>query len=339
MSSEIDREVWIASSFTHVVREAQAYGNVGLDGTLADALAAGGAWVQLTGCDSDLGNMIQGYHYLRWHQGGVPRIRLSHGLAAQLALTDPNGIDVAEVRLPFPNFAIELPHPNGPLVIQGAGESRQQDVPSLYITSWAESDDMDFESLQQKDDDLRGWFSKLADSKSRCQWNKPRVHVMLKARGGIGVFGGMWLDRPIDLDLEAGGLLPLDECSKRATMMALRIIVNLALWLKAHDLGDTMSSAGRTVNHEHGLHSLFFEFGNEVKLDRSLRDAARAFCSSGQAHEKWTLEKRFIVRGHWKRQSFGEGRTQRRLIFVEPYWKGPANAPVLSRTYVDNPKD
>ncbi|MEP3667044.1 MAG: hypothetical protein ABJN42_09970 [Roseibium sp.] len=44
------------------------------------------------------------------------------------------------------------------------------------------------------------------------------------------------------------------------------------------------------------------------------------------------LDKRVTVSGHYKQQPYGPGRTERRIIFVEPYVKGPDAAQMLSRT-------
>jgi hypothetical protein len=40
-----------------------------------------------------------------------------------------------------------------------------------------------------------------------------------------------------------------------------------------------------------------------------------------------------LVRGHFKRQVVGIGRSGRKVIWVEPYWRGPEEAPILSRPY------
>lgn len=39
------------------------------------------------------------------------------------------------------------------------------------------------------------------------------------------------------------------------------------------------------------------------------------------------------VRGHYKRQVIGVGRTGRKVIWIEPYWRGPEGAPLLVRPY------
>lgn len=47
-----------------------------------------------------------------------------------------------------------------------------------------------------------------------------------------------------------------------------------------------------------------------------------------------TLDKRFIVRGHWRNQAFGEGMKQRRRRWIYPHWRGPEMSEVLSRKYM-----
>ena len=45
------------------------------------------------------------------------------------------------------------------------------------------------------------------------------------------------------------------------------------------------------------------------------------------------LQVQFQVAGHWKMQVHGKGRKDRKLIWVEPYWKGAEYAPILLRTH------
>ena len=62
-----------------------------------------------------------------------------------------------------------------------------------------------------------------------------------------------------------------------------------------------------------------------VNLASSVRDVCR---HGGSAPSYQTL-----VRGHRKRQVIGIGRTGRRVIWVDPYWRGPEGAPILARPY------
>lgn len=40
-----------------------------------------------------------------------------------------------------------------------------------------------------------------------------------------------------------------------------------------------------------------------------------------------------VVRGHYKRQVIGIGRSGRKVIWIMPYWRGPEDAPILARPY------
>jgi hypothetical protein len=46
-----------------------------------------------------------------------------------------------------------------------------------------------------------------------------------------------------------------------------------------------------------------------------------------------------IVRGHFKRQVVGISRAGRRVIWIEPYWRGPEDAPILARPYKIGPQN
>ncbi len=41
-----------------------------------------------------------------------------------------------------------------------------------------------------------------------------------------------------------------------------------------------------------------------------------------------------LVRGHWKQQPCGSGRSERKFIHIEPYWRGPEDAPVAVRPHI-----
>ncbi|WP_026208054.1 hypothetical protein [Catelliglobosispora koreensis] len=43
---------------------------------------------------------------------------------------------------------------------------------------------------------------------------------------------------------------------------------------------------------------------------------------------------RFWVTGHWRNQPYGPGRTQRRLVYISPFLRGPHDAPITATTTV-----
>ncbi|MBE3035638.1 MAG: hypothetical protein IMZ70_00930 [Candidatus Atribacteria bacterium] len=46
-----------------------------------------------------------------------------------------------------------------------------------------------------------------------------------------------------------------------------------------------------------------------------------------------TIDKRFVVRGHWKMQPYGEKHTLRKSLWIKPYWKGPDFAEIINKPY------
>ena len=46
-----------------------------------------------------------------------------------------------------------------------------------------------------------------------------------------------------------------------------------------------------------------------------------------------TIDKRFLVRGHWKKQAHGQNMLLRKLIWIQPYWKGPEMADLINKSY------
>lgn len=72
-----------------------------------------------------------------------------------------------------------------------------------------------------------------------------------------------------------------------------------------------------------------FQLTRDVKVD--VRDAVRDYVR-GVTRNSPTVQT--LVRGHWRRQPFGKGGTERKNIFVEPYWRGPEDAPIALRKHV-----
>jgi hypothetical protein len=77
-------------------------------------------------------------------------------------------------------------------------------------------------------------------------------------------------------------------------------------------------------------------FGQNVKLRPELRRLASEFAlaqSKDHAVPGWKLRVQHVVRGHFKFQPHGEGRTQRKRIWVEPYWRGPEGTAAWAHIY------
>jgi len=67
------------------------------------------------------------------------------------------------------------------------------------------------------------------------------------------------------------------------------------------------------------------KLGRPVKLD--VREQVRSFSRGDGVKPSVQV----LVRGHWKQQPCGPRNTQRKWKQMEPYWRGPEDAPVLVR--------
>lgn len=72
-----------------------------------------------------------------------------------------------------------------------------------------------------------------------------------------------------------------------------------------------------------------FVLGKPVSIN--CRQAIRDFID-GSHGSRQGPKIQFIVRGHWKHQPYGTGLSLRKFIQIDPYWKGPEDAKILTRT-------
>lgn len=74
--------------------------------------------------------------------------------------------------------------------------------------------------------------------------------------------------------------------------------------------------------------------GNNVKISKELKDATNVLIvGTGPEVTGVTPQVRFMVRGHFRLQPFGFKRTLRKLIWIEPFMKGPEGAEAWAHIY------
>lgn len=72
-----------------------------------------------------------------------------------------------------------------------------------------------------------------------------------------------------------------------------------------------------------------FRLTRDVKVD--VREGVRSYLL-GTVGKSPTVQ--CLVRGHHKRQAFGPGLAERKWIHIEPYWRGPEDAPIAVRSHI-----
>ena len=121
------------------------------------------------------------------------------------------------------------------------------------------------------------------------------------------------------------------EMDSELTKQARRVLGNTFLYVNANGGLPAKKTLGADVpvEREHET-APRFRVGRPIKLGSRIR-AALVNPGSGQT---WELDKRFIVRGHWRNQAYGPERSLRRKQWIQPFWKGPEDVTeAMQRTF------
>lgn len=116
----------------------------------------------------------------------------------------------------------------------------------------------------------------------------------------------------------------------------MRIVANSILYLSSADpdvtegLREPVRTMGSTLSAKEKRRLE----RSVTKLDYTLVGRSVAGYQGPTASIGKQLMERIQTRGHWKAQAHGPGRTQRKLIFIEPYWRGPDAAEVINKPYI-----
>lgn len=125
---------------------------------------------------------------------------------------------------------------------------------------------------------------------------------------------------------------PHSKLDERATMLIGRLILGTCLTLS--DPSKVQKSSGRSQRrakkeHKPVVFTQNYVLGAPVMIDA--RAEIAHWARSGRAHSSPSV--RTLVRGHWRNQACGKGRLERKIIHIQPFWKGPEDGPVVVREH------
>ncbi len=231
----------------------------------------------------------------RWFINGMPRLTLGHRHAASLMATRVPRECVAEIMPPWRSFLCDVP--DGLIGFDG---------------EWISHALVDM-----------GVDPARADGKDGAPitiWGAVRSAERSPVR--------MYL--PADQLSELASVEALGaECDAAYELLG-RFVLGAAIEASQHRPAIAHGKSQTGPGTRHGLPvTTTFTLTRDVKID--CREHVRDYClgRSGSSPSVQTL-----VRGHWKNQPHGISRTERKLIFVEPYWRGPEDAPIALRSHV-----
>lgn len=241
------------------------------------------------------------YH---WFSAGLPRVSVGHRLAASFCATRVPEDCAAEALLPWPAFAIDVP--------RGIIPIKQRD--DLWVAHVIAFPQMMVTGLEAQcffmvtaHDSVRG---------VRADKASPLGGPVLSTR---------------DIARYAEGLLVSRDYFARERGLALRLALGVILELSAHRPASARASGGVPLRRSrHGEpQCTMVRLTRDVKVDcrQHVRDYIRGVSDRA-------LSVQHMVRGHWKMQTHGEGGRERKFIHVEPYWRGPDDAPIALKNHV-----
>jgi hypothetical protein len=244
-----------------------------------------------------------------WAEDGFVTLSTSHTFGAALCCTSCDVTVASEVRVQWAAFEVEVP--NGLLCYGGVDYDR------IRVFTGTGT------GVQGEEDAYVQVFSSTQRISSRVLSSSGPSHATSEPPYEERVF-------PTIRSFFADEGVGQDD---RLLVMVRRLVTGLLLAIQAERFTD------RIVRGKHRLGKVRRDpdhrvvcVGAPVRVD--VRDAVSAYLNDGDGSKRSPPTVQVLVRGHYKRQVCGLGGAERRIIWVEPYWRGPEDALILTRTMV-----
>jgi hypothetical protein len=244
----------------------------------------------------------------KWAVHAFQRITTTHTYAAALMCSDADRAVLADLEMQWNAFVVCLP--NGLLAYTDDG-GVVHEYNRILVGSFDKSASLIL--LNQHGD-----------------WSQPNilVHRGSTIADVLEATGEDFEPGNVDLDMA------LERKIQRIMTLARRLVAGLLLALQTQaNFKSTVHAAKRSKNgrqKEEPEHRVVF-VGAPLKID--CRPAIAEYIARGRSNRGKNAAPAFqtLVRGHFRRQVCGTGRRDRKVIWIEPFWRGGEDAPILTR--------
>lgn len=141
----------------------------------------------------------------------------------------------------------------------------------------------------------------------------------------VGLLGGGWVFTVAEEECffmhvdNSRSLLEIVDAEQRGLAIMCRLAASLVCWWNS-----PVNDAHKQIKFGHQkrearLRPTRWLLGKSVKIHSKIIAQSR----QNDAGLRQLLETQHVVRGHFKQQAHGQGRLERKTIWVEPYWRGP----------------
>lgn len=297
----------------NLIRKAEELRQYAAD-SLAEAKEIGGSTLELVAKHAYNITVLLG-KIGTWKQNGAKTFVLSKELVEAFQHTDiPLDLHPSEFQYPFETFLIES---ESPMFTTHTSIGNKQVFSILYLSDAAVYRDSG--KLLIKSD------GSLTD---KLEWNKSLTAFY--PANGVGMENMMIHMKDSQPILDAVeqpkrdfGLVPLD---REDAQNMINIFYNTVMYINDPDRvrAETESTHTRKIKDgcsKAGILSSYIM----LKPPKSYKSLSS---EKGRA-----IDKRFIVRGHWRMQSYGEKHALRKSIWIKPHWKGPELSEIINKPY------
>jgi len=253
-----------------------------------------------------------------WASTGLNVFSLSDALTAGFMLTEPPPLEDKRLHVPFPSFCIRIPA--GMLPIYSG--DRQYWVQMIWVH--------DYWGMEASTGGMGHFFRWCAMGHGVQVWLDRNGEDVLSDVNDV--FRKVWDDDPEPVAQDI-----------MTTEYALRIVRNFVAWLdavgglKSQKTSKPQAGGGSKGSKTEPPLPTVWMLGHEVKLSTEVKKMASeaALGKTKHALPGWHVRVRFVVRGHWRNQPHGEGRQERKRIWIQPFWKGPEGTAAWSHLYTE----
>lgn len=258
----------------------------------------------------------------RWVQQAMPVVEVGHKLAAALLCSTPHPSAKEFFQSPWKAWLIRVP----PGLIQMLDSSRlhMEDMQTIKVYT-------------------------LVNQEGNLVWNyiasSNSMHIQLPSLSGDSIFDS--IDDFVTYENENENEIKIDQIDVRAVALASRLIRGCTMMLVdpmerlAYRQASGVSSKtlkmraakfGKSASHQpHWIDR--YVITAPVTVD--LRETVRKY----MVGERASPSVQSLVRGHWRAQAHGPKRLLRKMIWIEPHFRGDETLPIATRPHVLRPGD
>jgi hypothetical protein len=259
---------------------------------------------------------VIGHWLVRWAHDGRNVFDLSADFVAAMLLTDPAGLDLASIRLPFRGVLVLIPD-------RFVTDAKGAHFTKIHVCETFESAKSIVDGEMVLVEKPAGRLLSIRATATGGEWLLATVDADALARDGVMALTGL---DTYNLD-EDGDKQALDSLRRIVLGMLVYLCAVERSMVRRDTNGKRVAKAGPSLTH--------WDVARTVRIDPRLLQAARA----GSREVALRLKHRHIVRGHYRNQPIGEGRKERKTIWIAPFWKGPEDGAAIVHTYKPAPPE